>query len=49
MFQVYKNIKDVRMCSFSCLLCGKFGQSLTPKAQQKCERTAEAMTQPNQM
>jgi hypothetical protein len=30
------------MCNFSCFLCGKFGQSLTPKAQKNCERTAEA-------
>jgi len=33
------------MCSFSCLLCGKFGQSLTPKTQENCKRTAKAMTQ----
>jgi hypothetical protein len=35
------------MCNFSCLLCDKFGQSLTPKAQQDSERTAEAVTQLN--
>lgn len=35
------------MCNFSCLLCGKFGQSLTPKAQRDCEQTAEAVTQLN--
>jgi hypothetical protein len=37
------------MCSFSCLLRGKFGQSPTPKAQKNCERTAHAMTQLNQI